>query len=134
MEEKFKFPVANKYIIRSTGEEVEVIAFNLPNKGMRTEANENIYEQGDWVTYIDSEGKEHIRETLNIQLDFKAQVSDMWDKMLDVAKVNKYPTERNRRVFDTAQKLILSKAMSIEDAVDTAIELVDKVGVEFNVD
>jgi hypothetical protein len=134
MEEKFKIPVANKYIIRSTGEEVEVIAFNLPNQGMRTEANENIYEQGDWVTYIDSEGKEHIRETLNIQLDFKAQVSDMWDKMLDVAKANKYPTERNRRVFDTAQKLILSKAMSIEDAVDTAVELVDKVGVEFNVD
>jgi hypothetical protein len=134
MEEKFKIPVANKYIIRSTGEEVEVIAFNLPNKGMRTEANENIYEQGDWVTYIDSEGKEHIRENLNIQLDFKAQVSDVLDKMLDVAKVNKYPTERNRRVFDTAQKLILNKAMSIEDAVDTAIELVDKVGVEFNVD
>jgi hypothetical protein len=134
MEEKFKIPVANKYIIRSTGEEVEVIAFNLPNQGMRTEANENIYEQGDWVTYIDSEGKEHIRKTLNIQLDFKAQVSDVWDKMLDVAKTNKYPTERNRRVFDTAQKLILSKAMSIEDAVGTAIELVDKVGVEFNVD
>lgn len=134
MEDKFKVPVANKYIIRSTGEEVEVIAFNLPNQGMRTEADENIYEQGDWVTYIDSEGKEHIRENLNIQLDFKAQVSDMWDKMLDVAKVNKYPTERNRRVFETAQKLILSKAMSIEDAVDTAIELVDKVGVEFNVD
>jgi hypothetical protein len=134
MEDKFKVPVANKYIIRSTGEEVEVIAFNLPNQGMRTEANENIYDQGDWVTYIDSEGKEHIRETLNIQLDFKAQVSDVLDKMLDVAKVNKYPTERNRRVFDTAQKLILSKAMSIEDAVDTAIELVDKVGVEFNVE
>ena len=134
MEDKFKVPVSNKYIIRSTGEEVEVIAFNLPNKGMRTEADDKVFEQGDWVTYIDSEGKEHIRETLNIHLDFKAQVSDMWDKMLDVAKVNKYPTERNRRIFDTAQKLILNKAMSIEDAVDTAIELVDKVGVEFNVD
>lgn len=101
---------------------------------MRTKADDKVFEQGDWVTYIDSEGKKHIRENLNIQLDFKAQVSDMWDKMLDVAKVNKYPTERNRRVFDTAQKLILNKAMSIEDAVDTAIELVDKVGVEFNVD
>jgi len=134
MEEKFKFPVANKYIIRSTGEEVEVIAFNLPNQGMRTKADDKVFEQGDWVTYIDSEGKEHIRETLNIQLDFKAQVSDVWDKMLDVAKVNKYPTERNRRVFDTAQKLILNKAMSIDDAVNTAIELVDKVGIEFNVD
>ena len=134
MEEKFKFPVANKYIIRSTGEEVEVIAFNLPNQGIRTKADDKVFEQGDWVTYIDSEGKEHIRENLNIQLDFKPQGSDMLDKILDVAKVNKYPTERNRRVFDTAQKLILSKAMRIEDAVNTAIELVDKVGVEFNVD
>lgn len=132
--EEFKIPVANKYIIRSTGEEVEIIAFNLPNHGMRTKADDKVLEQGDWVTYIDSEGKEHIREKLNIQLDFKAQVSDMWDKMLDVAKVNKYPTDRNRRVFETAQKLILNKAMSIEDAVNTAIELVDKVGVEFNVD
>lgn len=129
--EEFKIPVANKYIIRSTGEEVEIIAFNLPNHGMRTKADDKVFEQGDWVTYIDSEGKEHIREKLNIQLDFKAQVSDMWDKMLDVAKVNKYPTDRNRRVFETAQKLILSKAMSIEDAVNTALELVDKVGIEY---
>lgn len=129
--EEFKIPVANKYTIRSTGEEVEIIAFNLPNQGMRTKADDKVFEQGDWVTYIDSEGNEHIREKLNIQLDFKAQVSDMWDKMLDVAKVNKYPTDRNRRVFETAQKLILSKAMSIEDAVNTALELVDKVGIEY---
>ena len=61
-----------KYILRSTGEEVEVVAFNQAENGERNES--------DWVTYIDSEGNEHIREKLNIQLDFKAEMGNVWEK------------------------------------------------------
>jgi hypothetical protein len=36
----------------------------------------------DWVTYIDSKGKEHIKESLNIQLDFKPVVNDTFNTEL----------------------------------------------------
>lgn len=60
----FMMPIGGKSILRSTGEEVEVIDFNLPNRGMRTEAKDLTFEEDDWVTYIDSNGNEHIREHL----------------------------------------------------------------------
>ena len=53
----FMMPIGGKSILRSTGEEVEVIDFNMPNRGMRTESKALTFEEGDWVTYIDSEGK-----------------------------------------------------------------------------
>ena len=55
----------NKYIIRATGEEVEVIAYSQEDAGARSFT--------DWVTYIDSKGTEHIKEKgKNFKLDFKA--------------------------------------------------------------
>ena len=68
-----------KYILRSTGEEVEVIDSEIKERGDRSEF--------DWVTYIDSRGKEHIREHLNIQLDFKPVVNSTLNRVYDPAKI-----------------------------------------------
>lgn len=122
-------PISGKSILRSTGEEVEIIDFNLPNKGMRTEPKDLTFEEGDWVTYIDSEGKEHIKEHLNIQLDFKPVVNDTFNKMLDFA-TNKMPTTRNSRIFEVAKELVLKFQCDAEEAVRKATELVDEVGIE----
>jgi len=111
----------SKYIIRSTQEEVEVVAFNQVENGARS--------NDDWVTYIDSQGKEHIKEHLNIQLDFKAKISDVWSKIMDFSSKNKYPTERNRRIYDVAKELFF-RNNSIDDAVTIATQLVDKIGIE----
>lgn len=113
---------AAKYSIRSTGEEVEVIAFHQEIDGDRCES--------DWVTYIDSEGKEHIKEHLNIQLDFKAVMNDMWSKMLDFTKHTKVPTTRNCRIFEVAKELVKSNGFKVRDAVKVATKLVDEVGIE----
>ena len=86
-----------KFILRSTGEEVEVIDSEVKERGARSDE--------DWVTYIDSQGKEHIREHLNIQLDFKAVVNDTFNKVFDFA-ANKMPTTRNNRIFEVAKELV----------------------------
>ena len=125
----FMMPIGGKSILRSTGEEVEVIDSYLPNRGMRTEPKDLTFEEGDWVTYIDSEGKEHIKEHLNIQLDFKPVVNDTWSKMFDFAKGNKMPTTRNCRIFEVAKELV-KNGSNVSTAVSVAIELVDVVGIE----
>lgn len=119
-----------KYILRSTGEEVEVIDFNLPNRGMRTEAKDLTFEEGDWVTYIDSQGKEHIREHLNIQLDFKAVSNDTFNKLLDAAKSSNIPSTKNQRVFEVAKELV-KNGSHVSAAVSIARQLIDEVGIEY---
>lgn len=120
----FMMPIGGKSILRSTGEEVEIIDFETKERGARSEE--------DWVTYIDSEGKEHIKEHLNIQLDFKPVVNDTWNSIFDWAKDNKMPTTRNSRIFEVAKELVLKFQCNAEEAVRKATELVDEVGVETN--
>ena len=117
-------PFGGKNIFRNTGEEVEIIDSEIKKRGARSDE--------DWVTYIDSEGKEHIREHLNIQLDFKPVVNDTWNSMFDWAKNNKMPTTRNCRIFEVAKELIMNQQFNytINTAVEVATELVDKVGIE----
>ena len=117
-------PFGGKSILRSTGEEVEVIDFEAKERGDRTDE--------DWVTYIDSNSKEHIKEHLNLQLDFKPVVNDTWNKVFDFAKYNKMPTTRNCRIFEVAKELYLNgnRGYGINEAVEIAITLVDKVGIE----
>lgn len=124
-------PIGGKMVLRSTGEEVEVIDSYLPNRGMRTEPGGLTFEEGDWVTYIDSNGKEHIREHLNIQLDFKPVINDTFNKVFDFAK-DKMPTTRNNRIFEVAKELYLDneRDYGIDFAVQVATQLVDKVGIE----
>jgi len=119
----FMMPIGGKSILRSTGEEVEIIDFEAKERGDRTDE--------DWVTYIDSNGKEHIKEHLNIQLDFKPVVNDTWSKVFDFAKDNKMPTTRNSRIFEVAKTLYIDNCVyDIDEAVRKATELVDKVGIE----
>ena len=116
-------PIGGKSILRNTGEEVEIIDAEIKERGARSEE--------DWVTYIDSDGKEHIKEHLNLQLDFKPVVNDTWSKVFDFAKDNKIPTTRNCRIFEVAKELIKAgRDYSIDDAVEVATNLVDKVGIE----
>jgi hypothetical protein len=123
MEQMFNIP-AIKYILRSTGEEVEVIDFENKERGDRTEF--------DWVSYIDSKGKEHIKEKLNIQFDFKPQSTDIFQKVFNAPVFKGMATERNRRIFEVAKELYLSgDKYSINEAVEVATNLVDKVGIEF---
>lgn len=123
MEQMFNIP-AIKYILRSTGEEVEVIDFENKERGDRTEF--------DWVSYIDSKGEEHIKEKLNIQFDFKPQSTDIFQKVFNAPVFKGMATERNRRIFEVAKELYLGdKGYSINEAVEAATNLVDKVGIEF---
>lgn len=123
MEQMFNIP-AIKYILRSTGEEVEVIDFENKERGDRTEF--------DWVSYIDSKGKEHIKEKLNIQFDFKTQPTDIFQKVFNAPVFKGMVTERNRRIFDIAKELFVKYSdISVEKSVNEAINLVDTVGLEF---
>ena len=117
----FMMPIGGKSILRSTGEEVEVIDSQIKERGARSDE--------DWVTYIDSNSKEHIKEHLNIQLDFKSVVNDTWNKVFDFAKDNKMPTIRNCRIFEVAKTLV-DHGSHVSTAVSIATELVDTVGIE----
>lgn len=115
--------IVGKMTMRKTGEEVEVIAFEQKMDGARSD--------DDWVTYIDKDGKEHIREHLNLQLDFKAVANDALQQIMEFAMPHKIPSERNKRVYETAKEIFLNlDGYEITDAVETAKELVDAVGIE----
>ena len=114
-------PIGGKSILRSTGEEVEIIDAEIKERGARSEE--------DWVTYIGSDGNEHIKEHLNLQLDFKPVVNDTWSKVFDFAKGNKIPTIRNFRIFEVAKELVVKGSM-VCTAISVATQLVDEVGIE----
>lgn len=118
----FMMPFGGKSILRSTGEEVEIIDSEIGERGNRTDK--------DWVTYIDSMGNEHLKEHLNINLDFKNVVNDTFNKVFDFATKSKIPTTRNTRIFDVAKELVINHGYKITVAVDKATELVDMVGIE----
>ena len=118
--ETFAMPIGGKSILRSTGEEVEIIDAEIKERGARSDE--------DWVTYIDSTGYEHIKEHLNIQLDFKPVVNDTFNKVFDFA-ANKMPTTRNCRIFEVAKALV-DHGSHVSTAVSIATQLVDEVGIE----
>lgn len=120
----FSFPTGyNKYILRSNGEEVEVVAFAQIEDGARS--------GDDWVTYIDSKGTEHIKEHLNLQLDFKAASNSLWDTMTELTKTSKYPSTRNNRIFELTKELIIKAGcVDVEEAIRKATEVVDMVGID----
>jgi hypothetical protein len=113
-------PIGGKSILRSTGEEVEIIDSDIKERGARSDE--------DWVTYIDSEGKEHIKEHLNLQLDFKPVANDTFNKLIDIAKPH-ITTTRNNRIFEMAKELV-KNGSHVSAAVSVARQLVDEVGFE----
>lgn len=73
------FPM--KYRIRNTDELVEIVAWETIEKGAR---NEN-----DWVSYIDAQGNEHIKEHLTLEWHFV--VDSPFDSMLKTFEPTKLP-------------------------------------------
>ena len=65
-----------KYRLRKTDEQVEVIAWETTEKGARNER--------DWVSYIDAQGNEHIKEHLTLEWDFITEnvvfMMDPWEQ------------------------------------------------------
>lgn len=63
MENNSLFPL--KYRLRKTDELVEIVAWETADKGARSES--------DWVSYIDANGNEHVKEHLTLEWDFVIQ-------------------------------------------------------------
>ena len=107
---------AGRYILRKSGEVVEVIASFAAEPGARSEE--------DWVSYIDSNGGEHIKEALNLNFDFKPE--DAWgDKMreiLDLADIAHTDRWESRR-YDMTFKFV-SDGYDVKEAVDMADKII----------
>lgn len=121
--DKFEFTkgAKNIYALRSTNEEVEVTSFNQPSKGERSDE--------DWVTYIDKDGVEHIKEHLNMELDFKTSdlmlkfLGEMFKTPTFESKPIKLPDISVSRAFEVAKGLY-DNGMDTDAAIDKAIEFV----------
>ena len=116
-------PLLGKYVKRDTNEPVEVIAHEQVENGNRC--------KGDWVTYIDSNGIEHIKEPLNLQLDFKVsdELANVFENLLKPLpplekSVPKLPSIDSSRVFEVAKCLIVHKDYKVKAAINKGIELV----------
>lgn len=133
MEKEFDFmkDAKNLYVLRSTNEDVEVTSFNQVSKGERSEE--------DWVTYIDKDGVEHIKEHLNMELDFKASdlmlkfLGEMFKTPTFESKPIKLPDISVGRAFEVAKSLYVS-GDSANDAIDKAERFMDKFDQRFEQD
>lgn len=107
---------AKKCLFRKTGEAVEVIASCALEDGARTD--------GDWVSYIDSKGVEHIKEHLNIQFDFKED--DPWRKQMEhLMEQAKEMDQWELRRYELAKEFMLKgHAVDERDAVAMADNLI----------
>ena len=123
METKQEEPITScfttNYILRKTNEQVEVVAFNIEEDGNRSE--------NDWVSYIDSNGIEHIKENLNIKFDFivKAELPDFMKNMFNTPSLSSVPSTDNYRMFDMAKELYINYQMTMPDAINKAVEFVN---------
>ena len=79
MDNNSLFPL--KYRLRKTGELVEIVAWETTEKGARSEK--------DWVSYIDSNGFEHIKEHLTLEWD--VVIDSPFDNMLKTFEPTKSP-------------------------------------------
>lgn len=78
MESNSLFPL--KYRLRKTDEPVEIIAWETTVKGARADT--------DWVSYIDSQGNEHIMERLTLEWDFV--IDSPFEKMINNFEPTKF--------------------------------------------
>ena len=117
MENNSLFPL--KYRLRKTDELVEVIASETAEKGAR---NEN-----DWVSYIDAQGNEHIKEHLTLEWDFVAQDTFgggiLGGLSESLAKMDPWESRR----YELVKEFILKRAV---DTVPGAVALADEVIAE----
>lgn len=107
---------AGKYILRKSGEMVEVIASFAADPGARSEE--------DWVSYIDSNGGEHIKEALTLSFDFKPEDAwgDKMKEMLDLADIAHTDRWESRR-YDMTFKFV-SDGYDVREAVHMADKII----------
>lgn len=108
-----------KSIFRKTGEEVEVIDFESKERGTRSDE--------DWVTYIDSKGEEHLKEHLNVHLDFKPakDMMNVFDKFMSEDWRKGMPSTENARLYEVTKELVIQRFMAPDEAFDKAKRVVD---------
>lgn len=111
---------ALKYRLRKTDEPVEIIAWETTVKGARADT--------DWVSYIDSQGDEHIMEHLTLEWDFVAE--DPFSGGIlgglteSIAKMD--PWEQRR--YDLAKEFVMKGlAESARGAVAMADKLIEEL-------
>lgn len=113
MENNSFFPL--KYHLRKTDELVDVVAWETIEKGAR---NEN-----DWVSYIDAQGNEHIKEHLTLEWDFVIQTP--FDKVLAGgfgSGLDKFDPWDGRR-YELTKDFIM-QGDSLADALGKADEII----------
>lgn len=116
MEQHSLFPL--KYRRRKTDEPVEIVAWETAEKGARSE--------NDWVSYIDSDGNEHIKEHLTLEWDFF--IDSPLDKMLSdgwgsLEKLDPWEARR----YELAKEFVTSGIEDIDGAIAMADELITKL-------
>lgn len=107
MENNSLFPL--KYRLRKTEELVDIVAWETAEKGARSES--------DWVSYIDANGVEHIKEHLTLEWDFVIQTP--FEKgFLDALKPD-LPTfdPWESRRYELAKEFVMMKGDCLADAV-----------------
>lgn len=117
------FGTQNKYVIRKTGEEVEVIDSYQEERGARS--------MRDWVTYIDSNGEEHIRQELNLSLDFKPSdgLSKKFEELLNMPSF-KLPFDWATKKYELVKMLYIERGEDLDVAIEKARNLIDALKKE----
>lgn len=105
-----------KYRLRKTDELVEVIEHNTMEKGARNPM--------DWVSYIDSEGGEHIKEPLTLEWDFTIDdpyAKGVIESLNDIPKtVDVWETRR----YDMVKTMAIDKGFTIDNALEVADDII----------
>lgn len=120
MENNSLFPL--KYRLRKTDEPVEIVAWETIEKGARNE--------GDWVSYIDANGVEHVKEQLTLEWDFL--IDSPFEKIISGgfgSSLDKYDPWEARR-YELVKEMYLNKMDSFEVGLlgyDRLVERADKL-------
>ena len=115
MENNSLFPL--KYRLRKTDEPVEIIAWETAEKGARSE--------NDWVSYIDFNGNEHIKEHLTLEWDFVLESpfeNDILKKFVEGELPQFDPWEQRR--YELAKEYVLVNGKTVGYAVSAADEII----------
>lgn len=118
MESNSLFPL--KYRLRKTDELVEIVAWETADKGAR---NEN-----DWVSYIDANGNEHIKEHLTLEWDFV--IDSPFEKIISGgfgSGLDKYDLWEARRYELVKEMFLWEWDSDVVSDVDDLVAIADEI-------
>lgn len=117
METNSLFPL--KYHLRKTDELVEIVAWETAIKGARADT--------DWVSYIDSQGNEHIMEHLTLEWDFV--IDSPFESMMKKFEPTKLPEfdPWEARRYELVKEFVLRALGTDRVNVDKAVAFADNV-------